>query len=219
MLVFEFVPRGSLHSVLHGAGKTLPLSLPVRLDIAIGSAEALAYMHSHGGHNHVHGDVKSGNILLDDNLTPKVSDFGSAKLVSVASRYSKWCVSGDMSYIDPIYIKSGRFTEKSDVYSFGVVLLELVTRKPAKYGDNSLYLDFIRSFKEEGNGRNLYDEEILSGDDARSYHHMECLDRISRLVVQCLKEDVDERPTMAEVVEELKQVKAIASGGSSSVAS
>nr|XP_034607056.1 wall-associated receptor kinase 5-like isoform X2 [Setaria viridis] len=219
MLVFEFVPRGSLHSVLHGAGKTLPLSMPVRLDIAIGSAEALAYMHSHGGHNHVHGDIKSGNILLDDNLTPKVSDFGSAKLVSVASRYSKWCVSGDMSYIDPIYIKSGRFTEKSDVYSFGVVLLELVTRKPAKYGDNSLYIDFIRSFKEEGNGRKLYDEDILSGNDARSYHHMECLDRISRLAVQCLKEDVDERPTMAEVVEELKEVKAIASGGSSSVAS
>jgi serine/threonine protein kinase len=219
MLVFEFVPKGSLHSILHGAGKTLPLSLPVRLDIAIGSAEALAYMHSHGGHNHVHGDVKSGNILLDDNLTPKVSDFGSAKLVSIASRYSKWCISGDMSYIYPIYIKSGRFTEKSDVYFFGVVLFELFTRKSAKYGDNSLYLDFIRSFKEDGNGRKLYDEEILSGDDARSHHHMECLGRISRLAVHCLKEDVDERPTMAEVVEELKEVKAIANGGSSSVAS
>jgi hypothetical protein len=139
---------------------------------------------------------------------------------SVASRYSKWCISGDMSYINPIYIKSGRFTEKSDVYSFDVVLLELVTRKPAKYGDNSLYLDFIRSFKEDGNGRKFYDEEILSGDDAQSHHHMECLDRISRLAVHCLKEDVDERPTMAEVVEELKEVKAIvANGGSSSVAS
>jgi len=217
MLVFEFVPRGSLYSVLHGTGKMHPLSLPVRLNIAIGSAEALAYMHSHGGHNHVHGDVKSGNILLDDNLTPKVSDFGSAKLVSVASRYSKWCVSGDMSYIDPIYIKSGRFTEKSDVYSFGVVLLELVTRKPAKDGENSLYIDFIKLCKDEGNGRKLYDEEILSGDDARSHHHMECLDMISKLAVQCLKEDLDDRPTMAEVVEKLKRVKAIATGGSCSV--
>ncbi|KAJ1255425.1 hypothetical protein BS78_05G269800 [Paspalum vaginatum] len=216
-LVFEFVPRGSLYNVLHGAGK-LPLSLLVRLKIAVGSAEALAYMHSHGGHNHVHGDVKSGNILLDDNLTPKVSDFGSAKLVSVAGRYSKWCVSGDMSYIDPIYIKSGSFTEKSDVYSFGVVLLELVTRKPAKYGDNSLYIDFIKTYKEEGNGRKLYDQEILSSDDAQSHHHMECLDRICSLAVQSLKEDIDERPTMTDVVDELKRVKAIASGGSSSVA-
>jgi serine/threonine protein kinase len=213
VLVFEFVPRGSLYSVLHGVGKMLPLSLSVRLDIAIGSAEALAYMHSHGGHNHVHGDVKSGNILLDDNLTAKVSDFGSAKLVSVASRYSKWCVSGDMSYIDPIYIKSGRFTEKSDVYSFGVVLLELVTRKPARYGDNSLYIDFIKSCKEEGNGRKLYDKEIMSGNDSMSHCHLQCLDRISALAVQSLKEDVDERPTMAEVVEELKRVKVIATGG------
>lgn len=120
--------------------------------------------------------------------------------------------------MDPIYIKSGRFTEKSDVYSSGVVLWELITRKPAKYGDKSLYIDFIKSYKEEGNGRKLYDEEILSGDGAQS-HHMECLDRISRLAVQSLKEDVDERPTMAEVVDELKQVKAIASGSSSSVAS
>ncbi|KAJ1277135.1 hypothetical protein BS78_05G271400 [Paspalum vaginatum] len=219
MLVFEFVPRGSLYSVLHGTGKNLPLPLPVRLDIAIGSAEALGYMHSHGGQNHVHGDIKSGNILLDDNLTPKVSDFGSAKLVSVASRYSKWCVSGDLSYIDPIYIKSGRFTEKSDVYSFGVVLLELVTRKPAKYGGNSLYIDFIKTFKLEGSGRKLYDQDLFTGDDAQTHHHMECLDMISRLAVTSLKEDVDERPSMAEVVEELKRVKAIASGGSCSVVS
>ncbi|XP_012703681.1 probable inactive receptor kinase At5g10020 [Setaria italica] len=106
--------------------------------------------------------------------------------------------------------------------SFGVVLLELITRKKAKYGDNSLPLDFVKCCKEEANGRNLYDRDILPGDDAQAHRHMEmeCLDRIGALAVRCLKEDVDERPTMAEVLDELKQVKAIASGGSSgSVAS
>jgi serine/threonine protein kinase len=210
MLVFEFIPKGSLYNVLHASNDPYVLSLQEQLDIAVGSAEALSYMHSHGGHNHVHGDIKSGNIFLDDDFTPKVSDFGSAKLVCVASMYSKWCVSGDMSYIDPVYIKSGRFREKSDVYSFGVVLLELITRKKAKDGENSLPLDFIKCCK-ENNGRKLYDKDMLSNDRAQCGNHMECLDKVGALAVRCLKEDVDERPNMAEVLEELKQVKAIAS--------
>ncbi|CAD6226366.1 unnamed protein product [Miscanthus lutarioriparius] len=212
MLVFEFVPNESLYNVLHGAGKTHMLLLPIRLDIALGSAQALAYMHSHGSHNHVHGDVKSGNILLDENLTPKVSDFGSSKLVSIAM-HANWSVAGDMNYIDPVYIKTGRFTEKSDVYSFGVVLLELITRKTAKYdGCRSLPIDFVMSCKDQGKRRAMYDRDILceDGDDGQSYVNMECLDRVGELAVRCLKEDVEERPTMVEVVEVLKQVKSIA---------
>ncbi|KAL6654669.1 hypothetical protein ACP70R_008134 [Stipagrostis hirtigluma subsp. patula] len=213
MLVFEYVSHGSLHKVLHGGTKRRALPLPARLDIAVGSANALAYMHSHGGHNLVHGDVKSGNILLGDNWTPKVSDFGTSKLVSIA-RYANWCVIGDMSYIDPAYIKTGRFTEKSDVYSFGVVLLELITRKTAKYdGNNSLAINFVKCCKEDGNGGKMYDRDILTDDSAQSHHYMECLDRIGTLAVRCLKEDVDERPSMAEVAEELKQVKLISSEG------
>ncbi|TKW01554.1 hypothetical protein SEVIR_8G188600v4 [Setaria viridis] len=221
MLVFEFIPNGSLSDMLHGAGKPRSLSLQKRLDIAIGSAEALTYMHSEAGHNNrIHGDVKSGNILLDDDLNPKVSDFGSSKLVSIASRYAKWSVAGDMSYIDPVYINTGSFTEKSDVYSFGVVLLELITRKKAKYdGSNSLPMNFVKTCKKEGNGRKMYDRDIFSGEDAQSQRSIECLDRVGALAVRCLKEDVEERPTMAEVVEELKQVKLIAFGNSGSEAS
>lgn len=216
-LVFEFVRNGSLHDVLHGGGdKHSILSLPKRLDIAIGSAEALSHMHSHGECKHVHGDVKPANILLDDELKPKVSDFGSSKLLSV-SKYVK-DVAADGAYTDTVYYKTGRFTVKSDVYSFGVVLLELITRKTAKYdtGNRSLPLDFLKCCKEEGSGRIMYDRDIFSSDDAQSERYMECLDRIGALAVRCLKEDVDERPTMAEVVEELKEVKLIACGGSCS---
>lgn len=221
MLVYEYVSNGSLDIVFHGGGNKMPaLPLTVRLDIAIGSAKALAYMHSHGGHNPiVHGDVKSGNILLGDNLTPKVSDFGTSKLTSITT-HGNWCVVGDMSYIDPAYIKTGHFTEKSDVYSFGVVLLELITRKKAKYdGDKSLPIEFVKACKEVGNGRAMYDRDIFSDENALSHRYMECLDRIGALAVGCLKEDVDERPTMAEVVEDLKVAKLSACGDSGSDAS
>jgi serine/threonine protein kinase len=209
MLVFEYVSNGSLHSVLHGSTPR-PLPLSVRLDIAIGSAKALAYMHSHGGRSLVHGDVKSGNILLGDHFTPKVSDFGSSKLESIA-RYRSFCVKADSSYIDPVYTKTGRFTQKSDVYSFGVVLLELITRKMARYGNNnnnSLPVEFVKSYVEDGNGRKMYDKDIIFSDgEAQSHRYVECLDQIGMLAVRCLKEDKDERPSMAEVVEELMQVK------------
>ncbi|KAK3120725.1 hypothetical protein QOZ80_9AG0692860 [Eleusine coracana subsp. coracana] len=169
-------------------------------------------MHSHGEHNHVHGDVKPANILLDENLMPKVSDFGSSKLLSI-DRYAR-AVPADRSYIDPEYLKTDRFTEKSDVYSFGVVLLEIITRKTVKYdGNNSLPKNFVRSCKKQGNGRSMYDKDMLSHDAHQSHRYMECLDKIGTLALTCLKEDVDERPTMAEVAEELRQVKLIAYGG------
>uniref|UniRef100_K3ZP23 Protein kinase domain-containing protein n=1 Tax=Setaria italica TaxID=4555 RepID=K3ZP23_SETIT len=216
ILVFEFVGKGSLHEVLHGANK-LTLSLPKRLDIAIGSAEALSHMHSHGDYKHVHGDVKSANILLDDDLNPKVSDFGSSKLLSVKNYAME--VAADGNYLDPVYHKTGHFTVKSDVYSFGVVLLELITRKKPRYGSsdaNILTIDFNKSIKNHSNGREMYDAEVLSDDNAQSHRYMECLDMVGALAVRCLSVDADERPTMAEVVDELNQAKSIACGSSCS---
>uniref|UniRef100_J3NAB8 Protein kinase domain-containing protein n=1 Tax=Oryza brachyantha TaxID=4533 RepID=J3NAB8_ORYBR len=209
MLVLEFVPGGSLHDVLHGNGRHTHLPLPTRLDITVGSAEALAYMHSNIGHKSiVHGDIKSGNILLSNNLEPKVSDFGSSKLTSVA-KSGDWSVMGDYSYIDPAYIKTGDFTEKSDVYSFGVVLLELITRKTALYEDRkSLPLSFAKYYRDEGARRNMYDHDMLSSTDAALLPcYIECLDRMANLAIRCLKEDVDERPTMADALE-LKVLRA-----------
>lgn len=116
-------------------------------------------------------------------------------------------------YTDPVYYKTQRFTAKSDVYSFGVVLLELITGKVAMFGEKILTMDFEKSYKEHGNGREIYDAEILSHDHASSHSYMECLDMVGVLVVQCLNGDADERPTMAQVVEELNKVKSMACRG------
>ncbi|WVZ49332.1 hypothetical protein U9M48_000700 [Paspalum notatum var. saurae] len=207
ILEFEFVGTGSLDDELHVRRSTL--SLLQRLEIAIGSAEGLSHMHSA---EHVHGDVKPSNILLDDDLNPKVSDFGSSKLLS-AKRYATE-VAADGKYVDPMYYSTGRFTEKSDVYSFGVVLLELITRKKAWYGDGEdhiIAIEFKKACKTHGNGRKMYDAEILSNGDAHYAHRcVECLDMVGTLAVRCLNTDYpDERPKMAAVVEELQQAKKI----------
>lgn len=201
MLVFEFIPNGSLYSVLHGTEK-YTLSLPMRLDIAIGSAEALAYMHSHASRKILHGGVKSGNILLDDNFHPKVSDFGTSKLLSMEKKYTGFVI-GDRGYIDPVYMTTSLLTEKSDVYSFGVVLLELVTGKKARYnGNGSLPLYFKKSYLTgTSRAREMLDENFTSAED------IDCLEKIGAIAVECLREYVDERPTMTQVVDGLKLVK------------
>lgn len=211
MLVYEFIDRGSLYDMLHGGGavgtkndvpeEKQSLPLQVRLDISIGSAEALAYMHSSDGQKILHGDVKSGNILLHENFSPKISDFGTSRLLSMDKKHTQFVV-GDMGYIDPVYMQTGLLTEKSDVYSFGVVLLELITRKKTRYDkNNSLRINFVKSFLTESRAREMFDQEVLCNEN------LDCLMKVGGIAVQCLREDVDERPTMMKVLEDLRMVR------------
>ncbi|KAL5205093.1 hypothetical protein ABZP36_009964 [Zizania latifolia] len=200
MLVFEYIPEGSLHDVLHV--KKRNLTLDQRLAIAIGSAEALDFMHSSASQKILHGDVKPENILLDHCFVPKVSDFGISKFMTIEKDHTNKVI-GSIIYMDPMYYTMGILTEKSDVYSFGVVLLELITRKKAIYdGNNSLKINFVKSYMSDSRAREMFDEELASSPQA-----IDCLDMIGRIAVQSLKEDVDERPTMKQVLEQLHLVR------------
>ncbi|XP_062200882.1 wall-associated receptor kinase 1-like isoform X2 [Phragmites australis] len=200
MLVYEFLPNGSLHDILHSNDK-VPLDLDRRLSIAAESADGLAYMHSKANHKILHGDVKPANILLDDNFIPKISDFGISRLIATDKQHTNYVI-GDMTYMDPVYLQSGLLTDKSDVYSFGVVLLELICRKKATHKDNnSIIRDFLQAHKTDNRANELFDKEVAI---ASNMEHLNC---VAVIAVECLNLDVNQRPHMTDVAERLLVLK------------
>jgi serine/threonine protein kinase len=207
MLVYEFVPNGALFDLLHGKSKDAPISLGTRLNIALESAEALDYLHSTIAPSILHGDVKSANILLDDDYHAKVSDFGASNLLPIDDAQIVEIVQGTRGYLDPECLCTQIITKKSDVYSFGVVILELITRKMAIYVDDEtgekqhLASCFVSKYSRD-KLHDMLDEEIVT-DDVMG---IEALHKISELAVQCLRFRGEDRPTMKQVVEKLQNI-------------
>ncbi|RLN32867.1 hypothetical protein C2845_PM03G21960 [Panicum miliaceum] len=196
ILVYEYLPKGSLEDILHGSKKVSPLNINVRLSIAAQLADGLAYMHSKTNNKIIHGNVKPANILLDDNFMPKISNLGVLRLFARDKQADN--AIDDWSYVDPaVYMQTRLLTEKSDVYSFGVVILELISRKKAAcYDNNSLARNFLEAYKEKRVDE-LFDNEIAQTSN------LELLHSLAKIVVECLNLDADQRPSMIDVAERL----------------
>lgn len=134
LLIFFFIS-----TLISGPGKKVKLDWETRLRIAVGSANGLSYLHHDCNPRIIHRDVKSSNILLDENFVAHLSDFGIAKRIPTAKTHASTYVLGTIGYIDPEYARTSRLNEKSDVYSFGIVLLELLTGKKAVDNESNLH--------------------------------------------------------------------------------
>ncbi|XP_061346769.1 probable LRR receptor-like serine/threonine-protein kinase At1g06840 isoform X2 [Gastrolobium bilobum] len=203
MLVYEYMPNGTLRDHLSVHSKE-PLSFPMRLKMAIGSAKGLLYLHTEADPPIFHRDVKASNILLDSKFTAKVADFGLSRLAPVPDiegnlpGHVSTVVKGTPGYLDPEYFLTHKLTDKSDVYSLGVVFLELVTGRPPIFHGENIIRQVTVAFQSGG---------IFSVVDKRmGSYPSECLGKFLTLALKCCENAPDERPKMAEVVRELENI-------------
>ncbi|XP_019160164.1 PREDICTED: LEAF RUST 10 DISEASE-RESISTANCE LOCUS RECEPTOR-LIKE PROTEIN KINASE-like 1.1 isoform X3 [Ipomoea nil] len=206
LLVYEYIPNGTLADHLHGkrAADRL-LTWPIRMKIAVETAAALVYLHAS---DIIHRDVKTSNILLDNNFCVKVADFGLSRLFPPNVTHYTTTPQGTPGYVDPDYHECYQLTYKSDVYSFGVVLIELLSSMPA--------LD-MRRHTDEIHLAKLAMSKILTGafdeliDSSLGYENDTEINRmatsVAALAFQCLQPDKDMRPTMEHVLESLKEIQ------------
>ncbi|MED6223819.1 hypothetical protein PIB30_077858 [Stylosanthes scabra] len=206
LLVYEFIPNGTIYEHLHGHGPSLRLTWKTRLRIAAETAGALAYLHSDTSIPIIHRDVKTSNILLDHNLTAKVSDFGASRIVPQDKTELATLVQGTWGYLDPESFLTSQLTDKSDVYSFGVVLAELLTGRKALCFDmpeayKNLAMHFVSSMK-ENRLLDVVDKKIII--EAK----VEEVNEFAKIAERCLSSKGEERPTMKEVAMELEGLRA-----------
>ncbi|XP_048493695.1 leucine-rich repeat receptor protein kinase HPCA1 isoform X2 [Beta vulgaris subsp. vulgaris] len=204
MLVYEYMPNGSLRDSLSGKSG-IHLDWKRRLRIALGSARGLAYLHELANPPIIHRDVKSTNILLDENLTAKVADFGLCKLVSDSTKgHVSTQVKGTLGYLDPEYYLTQQLTEKSDVYSFGVVMLELVSAKQpitkGKYIVREVKMIMNKNDEELCGLKAMIDPIIKIIPNLIGFR------KFVELAMQCVEETASDRPTMSDVVKEIENI-------------
>ncbi|CAI9753887.1 unnamed protein product [Fraxinus pennsylvanica] len=202
LLIYDYLAMGSLDDLLHERVDDWTLNWKARLRIAFGSAKGLAYLHHDCCPKIVHRDIKSSNILLDENLEPRVSDFGLAKLLVDEDAHVTTVVAGTFGYLAPEYLQSGRATEKSDVYSFGVLLLELVTGKrptdPSFVKRGLNVVGWMNTVLKENWMEDVVDKKCRNAD-------VETVEAIVEIATRCADANPDNRPTMEQVLQFLEQ--------------
>ncbi|KAI5674609.1 hypothetical protein M9H77_14973 [Catharanthus roseus] len=211
LLVYEFMKWGSLETVLHerDKGEGTRLNWPARKKIAIGSARGLAFLHHSCIPHIIHRDMKSSNVLIDENFEARVSDFGMARLVNALDTHlSVSTLAGTPGYVPPEYYQSFRCTTKGDVYSYGVILLELLSGKrpidTLEFGDDNNLVGWAKQLQRDKKSDQILDHELISlssaADETELNHYL-------NIAFRCLEDKPFRRPTMIQVMAMFKELQ------------
>ncbi|KAK7385209.1 hypothetical protein VNO78_30922 [Psophocarpus tetragonolobus] len=201
-LIYEYLPEGSLQQNLSDKNPNM-LEWIQRLKIAMDTANGLDYLHNGCKPPVIHRDLKSSNILLDENMHPKISDFGVSKtFANDTDTHVTTCPAGTPGYVDPEFYCSGTLNKKSDVYSFGIILLELITGQPALRGtpDNLSYiLPWVSNKLRLGDIQEIVDPRLQGKYNAASAW------KFTGIAMSCLSQVRIHRPDVGHLASELKE--------------
>ncbi|KAI3986924.1 hypothetical protein MKX01_014625 [Papaver californicum] len=201
LLVFDFMPNGSLASFLHARGPETPIDWPTRLSIAIGATRGLSYLHTN--ESIIHGNLTAANILLDEQTNAKITDYGLSRLMTTNANSSVVATAGAQGYRAPELGKAKNLSTKTDVYSLGVIMLELLTGKSPGEPMNGMDLpQWVASIVNEEWTNEVFDLELMK--DANNGD--ELLNTL-KLALHCVDPSPAARPEVHEVLQQLEKIK------------
>ncbi|KAJ4850287.1 putative leucine-rich repeat receptor-like protein kinase imk3 [Turnera subulata] len=202
LLVFDYMPKGSLATFLHARGPDTPVNWPTRMRIAQGMTRGLFYLHNN--ENIIHGNLTSNNVLIDDQTNAKIGDYGLSRLMTAAANTNVIAAAGALGYRAPELSKLKKANTKTDVYSLGVIILELLTGKSPGEAMNGVDLpQWVASIVKEEWTNEVFDVELMKEAPAIGDELLNTL----KLALHCVDPSPAARPEVQQVLQQLEEIR------------